>query len=49
MNKCGMCKYAKYNNVDFVCENEESYMYGLETDYDESCIDYEQKSGDEDG
>ena len=28
-----MCKYAKSNNVDFVCDNEESYMYGLETDF----------------
>lgn len=49
MNKCGNCEFAKYNGTDYICENEESEMYGLETDYDESCTEHEAKrSGDDD-
>ena len=38
---CGTCAFNKpeYHNV-FVCDNEESDYYGLETEYNESCIDY---------
>ena len=45
-NVCGNCKYNEYNQDTelFVCDNEESEMYGLETDYDDTCIDYEERA-----
>lgn len=41
---CGTCAYNKpqYQNV-FTCDNEESDYYGLETEYNEYCMDYEEE------
>ena len=42
MDKCGMCQYSQTQGKELVCTNEESEMYGLETDYNENCPDYEE-------
>lgn len=45
MNECyGNCKYHKPMAKDtFVCDNEESEGYGLETSYDDYCGEFEEK------
>ena len=41
---CGTCAFNKPEYCDvFVCDNEESDYYGLETEYNECCPDYEEK------
>lgn len=42
---CGNCLYNKYNydTEEFTCDCEESMYYGIETDYEESCDDFEEK------
>lgn len=40
---CGNCKYRKYIDGEWVCDNEESENYGLETDFSDDCMDYEAK------
>ena len=42
---CGNCKYHKYIDGGWVCSNEESEYYGLETDYADRCVDYEVRAG----
>lgn len=45
---CGNCKYNQRdwinnNNPDFYCGNENSDNYGYNTDYLDSCEDFEEK------
>lgn len=40
---CGNCKYRKYIDGEWVCDNEESENYGLETDFSDDCMDCEAK------
>lgn len=42
---CGTCIHHKpeNNNHDWVCENEDADAYGLETDYNDICEDYEER------
>lgn len=40
---CGTCRFSQYYQGDFVCGCEESDNFGLETDYTESCSEYEEK------
>lgn len=42
---CGTCKYNHYSCREghFTCDNDDSEYYGLETDYDDYCIDAEEK------
>lgn len=40
---CGICKYRKYIDDEWVCNNEESENYGLEMNYSDDCMDYEAK------
>lgn len=40
---CGTCKFNRYDHGDFVCGCPESDNFGLETDYTESCPEYEEK------
>lgn len=47
MGKCGLCEYSKYADGEFWCCNEESDLYGLETDYSECCTEYEPKDGED--
>lgn len=43
---CGNCKHHKPMAQDtFVCDNEESEGYGLETSYDDYCGEFEEKEG----
>ena len=45
MNNCGNCKYCSYDweLSEYVCHNEDSDAYGLETDYNESCGEWEER------
>ena len=44
MQCCGNCKYHKSVSKDiFICKNEYSEGYALETAYDDYCEDYEEK------
>lgn len=47
MNECcGNCKHYKPMTKDaFVCDNEESEDYGLETTYDDYCGEFEEREG----
>jgi len=38
---CGECKYHKYSPSDgeWICTNEDSDNYALETEYCDSCVD----------
>lgn len=44
MECCGNCKYHKAVEKDtFVCQNEGSEGYALETAYDDCCEEFEEK------
>lgn len=45
MEKCGNCKHCRYDweLSEYICQNEESDNYGLETDYEESCAAWEER------
>lgn len=40
---CGNCRHKTYDREEnaFTCDNEESENYGLEIDYNDSCMDIE--------
>lgn len=40
---CGKCEYRRYIDGEWVCDNEESENYGLETEYYDGCIDEVEK------
>lgn len=40
---CGNCEYRRCIDGEWVCDNEESENYGLETGYSDECVDYEGK------
>jgi hypothetical protein len=42
---CGNCKYNRYSREfgDFYCGNEDSFNYEVQTFYDDTCEDYEEK------
>lgn len=44
-NICGECRYNSYNQDigDYVCDNTYSENYGMDTLYDDSCEDFEEK------
>jgi hypothetical protein len=49
---CGECKYSKPdwtnpNNPDFYCSNENSWNYGYNTEFMNSCEDFEEKEHDQ--
>lgn len=44
---CGNCIYHKPFGDEFGCDNEDSEAYGLETQFDDYCEDYEEKEDDE--
>ena len=37
---CGNCVWAEQQGEEWVCNNEESEAFGLETLYDDYCDDY---------
>lgn len=40
---CGKCKYnVKDKDGNFCCDNSNGDYYGLETEYSESCFDFEE-------
>lgn len=45
---CGKCKWNRWSTDagGFVCSNEESENYGLETGYSDSCVDGERRDAD---
>lgn len=47
MECCGNCKYHRPMAQDaFMCDNEDSEGYGLETVYDDYCDCYEEREKD---
>ena len=40
---CGICKYRKYIDYEWVCNNEDSENYGLEVGFDDDCMNCEEK------
>lgn len=44
-NCCGNCAYHSSANLDgdWVCENPESENNGVWTDYEDSCVDFEER------
>lgn len=40
---CGNCEYRRCIDGEWVCDNEESENYGLETGYSDDCVDCEEK------
>lgn len=43
MKRCGECAHHMYGAEGWTCDNEESEYYGLETEYNDSCVDYEER------
>lgn len=44
MNRCcGNCEHHKPIENEFVCDNENSEGYGLETSFDDYCNEYEER------
>ncbi len=44
MECCGNCKYHRPMAQDtFMCDNEDSEGYGLETQYDDFCEEFEER------
>lgn len=46
---CGVCRHKTYDREEkaFTCGNEESENYGLEIDYNDSCMDFGESEDDE--
>lgn len=42
-NYCGNCRHHRYIDGEWICTNEESDTDGLETEYSDSCDDWEGK------
>lgn len=42
---CGSCRWHRYDprNEEWICNNEASECYRAETEYRDSCSDYEEK------
>lgn len=40
---CGTCQYRSYENGEWTCDNEEADEYGLETDFNHNCYEYEER------
>ena len=40
---CGNCKWRRYWQGEWICSNPDSDYNGLETEYKDSCYDYEEK------
>lgn len=40
---CGNCIFNRYHDGEFLCGNEDSEMYGIFTEYSNSCNEYEEK------
>ena len=43
MRKCENCKYNTIENLETVCNNEESPLYSLYTENNGLCEDYEER------
>lgn len=42
---CGNCRFHKQKDeADWICTCEDSEAYALETNYDDCCIDYKERS-----
>lgn len=44
---CGTCAYHKPFAGEFGCDNKESEAYGLETQWDDYCEEYEEREDEE--
>ena len=42
-NCCGNCIHCKFIDGEWTCTNEESDGYGLETAYDDKCVEWEER------
>ena len=40
---CGTCCWHEYCVGEWICDNEYSDSYGVETDYNDTCPDWEEK------
>ena len=44
---CGKCKYHKSYDIngtsEWYCDNQDSYNNGIETDYTDTCEDFEER------
>ena len=40
---CGTCRYHEYYKGEWCCLCEYSFCYGIETEYSDSCEDWEEK------
>lgn len=43
---CGACVFHKYFDGEWNCANEDSEAYGLSTDYNDYCEEYEEREDD---
>lgn len=44
---CGNCKYHKYIDGEWTCDNPESENYSLETEFADDCVDCMKRESDE--
>ena len=43
-NCCGTCRYhRRIDAIDWDCKNKESEYYGLETEYEDTCEEWEER------
>lgn len=40
---CGYCEHHKENDGEWICDCEETDEYGLETDFEHSCDEFERR------
>ena len=41
---CGNCKYHRTDDTgEWICNNHDGEYFGLETDYEDTCPDYEER------
>lgn len=40
---CGNCKFSEYQNGEYICTNENSDDYGLETSHNDECEECEER------
>lgn len=43
---CGNCEHHLNKEGEWICANRDSDLYGLETGYEDSCLDFEEREHD---
>lgn len=40
---CGKCEFCRKIDDEWVCDNDESENYGMEVEFDDYCVDFDER------